>query len=604
MDNKISRRELIKGAVVAGASTLGLTAAGRATGEPGEPAGEAAPAEAAPARSILPLTSTSDVYVPPREAGFFKFSFDFPEPSVEFGGLLFSFRVFTFENAYAPDSSLMSLSTVGGGLRIRSSGFVWAGGQQKASGELDAGLRRNGDYVEWQVSARMDLPIKSIATILRGVPRGRLSAGAGPFFDPKDGEHLFGYPFGGGSLFTATGMDSPIMVIQSGEQEFFALSTLIKEVRANRFYLQPGAKGYRVEMIFERQGWSKAKAIEGPVWRAGRATSVENAYRPYFEHLEKTFGVPDWENREDVPAWFREIALVVAIHGMHWSGYIFNDFAKTLRTLEWVATQIPGRQVLVFLPAWDGRYYWNYPIYKPDERLGGEQGFRGLIDGGHKLGFRFMPMFGMNSANKQLPVFKTFSDAATEQVDGDAFGLNWVDWDNDRHLEGWGAYLNLGVESWRKWLSERIADVLETYHADGYFLDIAGGWENNTKADMHEGARELIGGLRKKFPDVLACGEMPYDVLMSVLPLFQVFPAAGYPAAFRKYCRAFQHLSLPAPGRGSSGVHESGFGRFNEKTLSLSKEQIPTITVVDDTLEQHEDLMAEIIRQAKQRLAE
>ena len=89
---------------------------------------------------------------------------------------------------------------------------------------------------------------------------------------------------------------------------------------------------------------------------------------------------------------------------------------------------------------------------------------------------------------------------------------------------------------------------------------------------MHEGTRLLVSGLRKKFPEALACGEMPYDALMSVLPLFQVFPAGGYPAGFKKYCRAFQHLSLPAPGRGSSGVHESGFGRFNEKTLSLSKD--------------------------------
>ncbi len=25
--------------------------------------------------------------------------------------------------------------------------------------------------------------------------------------------------------------------------------------------------------------------------------------------------------------------------------------------------------------------------------------------------------------------------------------LNWVDWDNDRHQDGWLAYMNLGVDS-------------------------------------------------------------------------------------------------------------------------------------------------------------
>jgi len=65
--------------------------------------------------------------------------------------------------------------------------------------------------------------------------------------------------------------------------------------------------------------------------------------------------------------------------------------------------------------------------------------------------------------------------------------------------------------------------------------------------------------------------------------------------------RAFQHLSLPAPGRGSSGVHESGFGHFNPTTLNLGKEQIPTLTVVDDTFDKHRDVMAEVIQKAKER---
>ena len=62
-----------------------------------------------------------------------------------------------------------------------------------------------------------------------------------------------------------------------------------------------------------------------------------------------------------------------------------------------------------------------------------------------------------------------------------------------------------------------------------------------------------------------------------------------------------QHLSSPAPGRGSSGVHESGFGRFNDDTLSLSPAAIPTLQVVDDTFTAHRDVMAAIIERAKQR---
>jgi len=69
---------------------------------------------------------------------------------------------------------------------------------------------------------------------------------------------------------------------------------------------------------------------------------------------------------------------------------------------------------------------------------------------------------------------------------------------------------------------------------------------------------------------------------------------AGGGARWQKYSRFFQHLSSPAPGRGSSGVHEWGFGRFNPETLSLSNNAIPTLQVVDDTFEKYRDVMAEL----------
>lgn len=584
MPERISRRALLKNAGVAGAGLL----------LPG-------PAFSAAGPRILPLTSISGVYIPPRGKSFMKFSFDFPEPSVEFGGLQFSFRFYTFENTYGLDRDHMTAEEKDGGLEINCTQFVWAGGQETAPGRLTARIRKNGSFIEWDARVTAEKPIKSIAAIVRGVPRGEISAGSGRFFDPKEDEVLLGYPFGGGDLFRARGTNTPLVVIRSGDQDYFFLSFLDGHVRANRFYFQPGAKGYRAELVYERPGWEKEPRIESPVWRVGRASTAEGAFRPHFEHLERSFSLPDWEKREDVPAWFRRVALTVSLHGMHWTGYIFNDYARMLKILRWVATKIPGERVLVFLPAWDGRYYWNYPLYKPDARMGGEAGLRELIQQGRGLGFHFMPMFGMNSANDRLPVFSRFADATTAQIDGDPFYANWVDWDNDRHMEGWLGYMNLGVESWRQWLSARIADFVRRFQVDSYFLDIAGGWVNNTKADMHEGTRKLVMDLRQKFPGILACGEMPYDALMSFIPVYQVFSDFAYPAAMNKYVRAFQHLSHPAPGRGSSGVHESGFSYFDPKTLGLNKFQIPTITVVDDTFDRYRNVMAEIIERAKAR---
>jgi hypothetical protein len=172
-----------------------------------------------------------------------------------------------------------------------------------------------------------------------------------------------------------------------------------------------------------------------------------------------------------------------------------------------------------------------------------------------------------------------------------------VDWNNDRHGDGWLAYMNLGADAWREHLEGRIADTIERFGVDAYFLDIVGGHVNSTNGDMHEGTRQLVESLRKRYPQVACVGEMPYDALHAFIPMFQV----GLGPRWSKYSRNFSHLSSPAAGRGSSGVHESGFGRFNAETLGLYPNTIPTLQVVDDTFTTHRDVMAEIIKRAKER---
>jgi hypothetical protein len=583
MIDPISRRDWLKTLSAAGAGTL----------LPPFP-----PATRAPAAPILPLTSTSDVFIPPRGRAFQKFSFDFPEPSVEFAGLRFSFLVFTRENAYALDAGAISTEGSGDNLTLTATRLAWAGGQQTASGGVSARLRRDGDAVLCDCTAEMDQPIKAVTVVVRGIPRGKLSAGGAEPADQRDNEVLWGYPFGGGDLFggnTAWGMGTPLTVVQSGDQ-FTALSSLDDRVRTKRFYFQPGEQGYRVELVHEVEGWLDRGTVQVPTWRIGRAASLDAAVAPHYAHLERAYRFPRWETRTDVPEWLRRTQLVVTLHGMHFTGYIFNDYTRMLEILRWMATQISADRVLVFITAWDGRYYWDYPTYQAAPRMGGEAGFRRLVKEAQRLGFRVMPMFGANSANRKLPTFANFADGATARVDGDPFDLNWVDWDNDRHQEGFTVYMNLGVASWRRWLTGRIADVIDRYGVDAYFLDIIGGWVNNTKADMHEGARALVSELRTRYPRVLACGEFLYDALLEFIPLYHVYSRHGVP-----YARFFSHLTHPAPGRGSTGVHEAGFGRWDATTLSLVKRDglIPTLNVVDDTFTKYRDQMAAVIAQAK-----
>jgi hypothetical protein len=446
----------------------------------------------------------------------------------------------------------------------------------------------------------MDRPIKSITTVVRDVPRGRVSLGGGAPTDHGDADVVGGYPFCAGDLHgdeVPSSMSTPVAVVEAGDRDFWWISTKDDRVRPKRYFFQAGERAYRVEAVYEHDGWRDDTQVSVPAWRIGRAASLDAALDAHWEQTERAFQLIPFAQRTDVPAWMRDTALVVTLHGMHYTGFVFNDFAQQLAILKWISARIPPARVLVFLPAWDGRYYWDYPNYTVPARMGGEAGFKTLISQSRALGFKMMPMFGTNAANRKQPGWNKISAGATYKIDGNAYDISWVDWNNDRHQDGWLTYMNLGADAWRTHLEGRIAETIERYQVDAYFLDIVGGHVNSTNGDMHEGTRRLVHNLRERYPSVVPVGEMPYDALHGFIPMYQ----AGFSPRWLKYSRYYQHLSSPAPGRGSSGVHESGFGKFDASTLNLSPNRIPTLQVVDDTFTKHRAEMEGIVAQAKAR---
>ena len=598
MSDRVTRRDWLKTVGAAGAGAL--VPLDRVAAELAAPAPvPLAVREAYADGSIVEGSSTTDVFIPPRGEAWMKFSFDFPEPAVVFGGHRFSFLIFTGENTYGLKRDRMRASGGDDALALTCDALVWAGGQQERAGSVRVEFSRDGSALQWQVTAEMDRPIKSVTTVIRDVPRGKIALGGGAFTDHGDDDVAGGYPFCAGDLHgdeVPTSLSTPLAIVQSGDAEFTWLSTLDDRVRPKRYYFQAGERAYRVEAVYEHDAWRDDARVRVPAWRLGRAASLEEAERPHREHLERAFALVPWESRADVPAWMRDLALVVTLHGMHYTGFIFNDYATQLDILQWIARAGDARRVLVFLPAWDGRYYWDYPEYAAHARLGGDAGFQRLISGARALGFKMMPMFGANAANRKLASWPTLAAGQTVKIDGNAYDIDWVDWNNDRHQEGWLAYMSLGADAWRAHLSARIAEAIERYGVDAYFLDIVGGHVNSTTGDMHEGTRTLVRELRERFPHVVPVGEMPYDALHAFIPMYQ----AGYAPRWERYSRYFQHLSSPAPGRGSSGVHESGFSRFNAASLGLLPHRIPTLQVVDDTFTQHRDEMRAIILKAMQ----
>ena len=214
---------------------------------------------------------------------------------------------------------------------------------------------------------------------------------------------------------------------------------VLDRVRATRFYLQPGEKGYRVELIIEREGWARQQHDREP------GVAMPGARRVRKKHIARILNA----SRNRLPCRSGRSGRCAGVVPRDQAGAVDSRHALDRLHLQrfcedaedaGVGGDADSRRARCSCSCRRGMAATTGIIRSTSPIRGSvdPKAFATLIEQGHRLGFRFMPMFGTNTANRELPEFAKFADATTSQIDGDAFNLNWVDWDNDRHNEGWG----------------------------------------------------------------------------------------------------------------------------------------------------------------------
>ena len=376
-------------------------------------------------------------------------------------------------------------------------------------------------------------------------------------------------------------------------------------VRPVRLYraLPPWAAGDTVvEVVCEgdARAWGPAARTPPILLRAHPSEAAALAdLEDHLEHVRRTYGIPSWDDRPDVPAWFSDTRLVVTLHGMHWTGYAFNTFDQMGEALRFVADHIEGRAVLAYLPGWEGRYYHAYPTYEPSERLGGPAGFDRLITTAHDRGIRVMPMFGAQGVN--AAGYPAWEDCAFRtRTDRMPALINKPDWDGDRSGDDDQVFCNPGHPGFHAHLLGQL-DRLATAHAvDGVFLDTSACWINDPRHSLVEGYRSLVHDLRVRHPHLLVAGEGWFDALLSIFPVNQTWhdPSAEFrcPDVMSRFAHTLPHLSAGAPGSGSTGVHEAGWGRPPDPEAAVGSGTLRNISFVDDTLSDHAEAVVALLR--------
>lgn len=528
--------------------------------------------------------------------------FSTTNPIFEFKTLKFSVQLFTKSNRYDLDGKKCLTKTEGNKFILQASGFEWAGGQEKCGGAATLAVCAHGDRYTFDCEAEFFEPIKKVKIVLFDEQCGKIVAKRRYSEDVESGK-ILRYPNGWDDLFT------PLITLSNDEQTTFYRS-LDTEVVPKIFCVLPQENGKNtVELIYERDSRKPDNKITVPTWETGACNCYEEIAEEQKQLIYSAYKIEPWEKRTDVPAWAKEISLVVSIHGMHWSGHIFNDYKAIIKKLEWFKNYIDPKQVLVYIPGFDGRYYYKYCDYTPDKRMGGCEGMKELISYAHSVGYHIMPMFMINGASPDLEGFDKWGEPSRYYTpNGNVSGVSSCDWDTSRGYDlGCGVALNPGAPLWQdRFVSEVVKQVKE-FKYDGVFLDLAAIYVNDPRYSTHEGCLRIVERLHAELGELLIGTEGWYDALSPAYPFSQcagnnangemIWHDTPYAPFFDEANRCFGHLCLGDPNSGKNGVFEWGFNNA-ESRMPVRKGIIPTVTVLNDTLDNPKKIL-EIIKDAK-----
>lgn len=233
--------------------------------------------------------------------------------------------------------------------------------------------------------------------------------------------------------------------------------------------------------------------------------------------------------------------------------------------------------------------------------MGGEDGFRRLCDGAHELGIHLQLMLGGNCANRGLPGFWQWGETSYMRTAGRAIEWgNKPDWDTSRsHDTPWQAWLNPGAPGWRDYLLNQACRLIDHYGADSIFLDTHGVWTNDPDHPVMPGLVRLRDELKARYPEVVFTGELWWDALTAVTPLTHddTVHLARWEEQFAPFLRTYAHNSWGDPSRNSTGVFEGGWTPF--RLVPDARHVIPTLVIVDGTLERAPRAVDAVVEQAR-----
>ena len=524
-------------------------------------------------------------------AQFGTIGYDFKDPYIDFQGLKFAIRLSTDNNIYCPNLGQMNIKKISENeVVLYSNSLSSAGGQLISGGSIELKLSLTADN-RISISAKGSHPSeisKTILVIIKGIKVESMvseqpQAKGVQVFKDKKGIRV-SYPSRAATM--------PLVFFTTSNREWHVISKDRKIRKKGFACLYDHLTNEPVILLSHDADMRKISTnIKAPQWILGNDRPRIEVVKERCVDLEKYFSLIPFNNKHKVHKdWIDNLKVVTFLHGTHWTGYIYNTYDQMGEQLEWISQMLDGKQILVFLPAWDGRYYVNYPEHEPERRMGGSDGLKRIVKKAHRLGMKIVLMLG----GPNLSTFEFLKEndmlgAGLKTPSGHEELQNWLDWNTDLKIETMGLIMNIGHPKYLDYMISKTSELFDIYGIDGVFLDGTLRWQNSPDYSPYEGLVKYTKEIRKKYPQKLIMGEDGYD---AVYGLFDLFHTSGGPLGLEnyllRYTRQFYYLAYPSEN-GSAGIHEIGWSNDSHTINNADpKYTIPSISLFYGDKEKYE----------------
>lgn len=387
---------------------------------------------------------------------------------------------------------------------------------------LHCGIDESPDGIRWQARLESQEPVWMLEWRIGGLDLSRVVVPAlgGQYLGadmPADTQVTYKYPFWWNAQFGIGEMEGGggVWLRTTDVEPGFKLLRVSK--------VHDGRDFFSLGLGFEADAPLDSGALEATWYLDGFAESWREPVETHRAWLESAFELVPFSAHPHYPAWTDEIDFILEIWGASKERpeplHTFDEMQERIRAF---AAHHPPEKTLLYLPGFaNNGIDSGAPDYTPSEQLGGEEGFRALIEGAHGLGYRVMVHTNVLAMAFTHPEFERFEPM--QVVDPFGRPQTWGnDIDGDWLQEPYFAYVNPGYSEWGDHM-EGVVEQLVAFGADAVFLDQTLLAFNDSRGpNFIEGMRSHVERLQRRFPDVLFGGEGLHEQMLPALPLAQI----------------------------------------------------------------------------------